>query len=139
MGEILSMVRPEDLLRFGLIPELVGRLPVIATMEELSEDDLVRVLREPKNALTKQYERLFAYDDVRLRFTEGALKAIASEALKRKSGARGLRSVMEKSMLDIMYELPSKEGVKECVISEQVITNGDYPVVLFDSGKKKSA
>jgi ATP-dependent Clp protease ATP-binding subunit ClpX len=139
MGEILSMVRPEDLLRFGLIPELVGRLPVIATMEELAEDDLVRVLREPRNALTKQYERLFAYDDVRLRFTEGALKAIAREALKRKSGARGLRSVMEKSMLDVMYELPSKEGVKECVISEQVILNGDYPVVLFDSGKKKSA
>ena len=139
VGEILSMVKPEDLLRFGLIPELVGRLPVIATMEELSEDDLVRVLKEPKNALTKQYERLFAYDDVRLRFTEGALKAIASEALKRKSGARGLRSVMEKSMLDVMYELPSKEGVKECVISEQVILNGDYPVVLFDSGKKKSA
>jgi ATP-dependent Clp protease ATP-binding subunit ClpX len=139
VGEILAMVRPEDLLRFGLIPELVGRLPVIATMEELSEEDLLRILREPKNALTKQYERLFAYDKVRLRFTEGALKAIAREALKRKSGARGLRSVMEEAMLDVMYELPSKEGVKECVISEQVILNGDYPVVLFESDKKKSA
>ena len=139
MGELLSMVRPEDLLRFGLIPELVGRLPVIATMEELEEEDLVRILREPKNALTKQYERLFAYDDIRLRFTEGALHAIAKEALKRKSGARGLRSVLEESMLDVMYELPSKEGVKECVISEQVVLNGDYPVVLFDSEEKKSA
>jgi len=139
MGEILSLVRPEDLLRFGLIPELVGRLPVIATMEELDEADLVRILREPKNALTKQYERLFAYDNIRLRFTEGALSAIAHEALKRKSGARGLRSVLESAMLDVMYELPSKEGVKECVISEQVILNNDYPVILFDSEKKKSA
>jgi ATP-dependent Clp protease ATP-binding subunit ClpX len=139
MGEILAMVRPEDLLRFGLIPELVGRLPVIATMEELDEADLVRILREPKNALIKQYERLFAYDGIRLRFTEGALSAIAREALKRKSGARGLRSVLEEAMLDVMYELPSREGVKECVISEQVILNGDYPVILFDNEKKKSA
>jgi ATP-dependent Clp protease ATP-binding subunit ClpX len=139
MGELLAMVRPEDLLRFGLIPELVGRLPVIAAMEELGEDDLVRVLREPKNALTKQYERLFAYDNIRLRFTEGSLSAIARKALKRKSGARGLRSVLEEAMLDVMYELPSKEGVKECVISEQVILNGDYPVVLYESEKKKSA
>ncbi len=139
MGEVLSMVRPEDLLRFGLIPELVGRLPVMATMEELEQDDLVRILQEPKNALTKQYERLFAYDDIRLRFTDGALAAIAREALKRKSGARGLRSVLEESMLEVMYELPSREGVKECVISEQVILNGDYPVILFDNEKKKSA
>ncbi len=139
MGDLLAMVQPEDLLRFGLIPELVGRLPVIATMEELVEDDLVRVLREPKNALTKQYERLFAYDNIRLRFTEGALSAIARKALQRKSGARGLRSVLEEAMLDVMYDLPSKEGVKECVISEQVILNGDYPVVLYESEKKKSA
>jgi ATP-dependent Clp protease ATP-binding subunit ClpX len=139
IGELLSMVRPEDLLRFGLIPELVGRLPVIAAMTELDENDLVRVLREPKNALIKQYERLFAYDNIRLRFTEGALTAIAKEALKRKSGARGLRSVLEESMLDVMYELPSKEGVKECVISEQVILNSDYPVILYDNEKKKSA
>ncbi|MBU0481630.1 MAG: ATP-dependent Clp protease ATP-binding subunit ClpX [Proteobacteria bacterium] len=139
MGEVLAMVRPEDLLRFGLIPELVGRLPVIATMEELEEEDLVRILREPKNALIKQYERLFAFDNIRLRFTEGAMRAIAREAMKRKSGARGLRSVMEEAMLDVMYELPSKEGVQECVISEQVIMNGDYPVVLYDSKKKKTA
>ncbi len=139
VGELLAKVRPEDLLRFGLIPELVGRLPVIATMEELVEDDLVRVLREPKNALTKQYERLFAYDNIRLRFTEGALSAIARKALQRKSGARGLRSVLEEAMLDVMYDLPSQEGVKECVISEQVILNGDYPVVLYENEKKKSA
>jgi len=139
IGEILAEVRSEDLLRFGLIPELVGRLPVIATMDELDEGDLVRVLREPKNALTKQYERLFAYDNIRLRFTEGALAAIAREAMKRKSGARGLRSVMEEAMLDVMYELPSLPDARECVISEQVILNGDYPVVLYESGKKKSA
>ncbi|MFZ5774738.1 MAG: ATP-dependent Clp protease ATP-binding subunit ClpX [Thermodesulfobacteriota bacterium] len=141
MGEVLAQVQAEDLLRFGLIPELVGRLPVVATMEELDEEDLVRVLREPKNALTRQYERLFDFDSIRLRFTEGALKAIAHEAIKRKSGARGLRTVMEQAMLDIMYELPSKENARECVISEQVILNGDYPVVLYDNGEetKKSA
>jgi len=139
LGEILAQVQAEDLLRFGLIPELVGRLPVVATMEELDEKDLVRILKEPRNALTKQYERLFEFDNIRLRFTEGALTAIAHEAIKRKSGARGLRTVMENAMLDIMYELPSKENVRECVISEQVILNGDYPVVLYGSENKKSA
>lgn len=140
MGEILAQVESEDLLRFGLIPELVGRLPVVATMEELEEADLVRILRVPKNALTKQYERLFDYDNIRLRFTEGALNAIAKEAIRRKSGARGLRAVMEEAMLDVMYELPSKPNVRECVISEQVIVNKDYPVVLFDNEEtKKSA
>jgi ATP-dependent Clp protease ATP-binding subunit ClpX len=131
IGELLKMVQPEDLLKFGLIPEMVGRLPVIATMEELMEEDLIRILKEPKNALTKQYQKLFEFDGIGLRFTEGALAAIASKALKRKSGARGLRSVMEEAMLDVMYDLPSKENVQECVISEQVITQGDYPVVLY--------
>lgn len=138
MGEVLAMVQPEDLLRFGLIPEFVGRLPVIATMNELDESDLIKILREPKNALTKQYEKLFEYDNIRLRFTEGAVAAIAKEAVKRKSGARGLRSVMEEAMLDIMYELPSQENVRECVISEQVILNGDYPVVLYENEKKSA-
>jgi ATP-dependent Clp protease ATP-binding subunit ClpX len=133
IGELLKLVQPEDLLKFGLIPELVGRLPVIATMEELVEDDLVRILKEPKNALTKQYQKLFEFDGISLRFTEGALTAIAQKALKRKSGARGLRSVMEEAMLDVMYDLPSREGVQECVISEQVITQGDYPVVLYQN------
>ncbi|ADH85997.1 ATP-dependent Clp protease ATP-binding subunit ClpX [Desulfurivibrio alkaliphilus] len=138
-GEILAQVASEDLLRYGLIPELVGRLPVTATMDELEEEDLIRILREPKNALTRQYEKLFAFDDIRLRFTEGALAAIAREAIQRKAGARGLRSVMEAAMLDIMYDLPSQENVRECVISEQVITNHDYPVVLYDNEEKKSA
>ena len=135
LGELLAAVQPEDLLKYGLIPELVGRLPVIATMEELLEEDLVRILKEPKNALTKQYTRLFEFDDIKLRFTEGALVAIAKKALERKSGARGLRSVMESAMLDVMYDLPSKDNVQECVISEQVINNGDYPVILY---QKKS-
>ena len=138
MGEILATVQPEDLLRFGLIPEFVGRLPVIATMNELDESDLIRILREPKNALTKQYEKLFEFDDIRLRFTEGALTAIAREAVKRKSGARGLRSVMEEAMLEVMFELPSQEHVRECVISEQVILNGDYPVILYENEKKSA-
>ncbi len=136
LGDILAGVQPEDLLKFGLIPEFVGRLPVIATMLELTEDDLVRILKEPKNALTKQYQRLFQFDDITLRFTEGALTAIAKKALKRKSGARGLRSVMEKAMLDVMYDLPSRENVQECVISEQVVTNGDYPVVLYENSQE---
>ncbi len=140
VGEILATVQPEDLLRFGLIPELVGRLPVIATMNELEEEDLVRILREPKNALTRQYERLFELDNIKLRFTEGALTAIAREALKRKAGARGLRSVMEEAMLDVMYELPSDPNAQECIISEQVILNGDFPVILYkDTKTKKSA
>jgi len=133
IGEILASVQPEDLLKFGLIPELVGRLPVIATMTELSEDDLVRILKEPKNALTKQYQKLFQFDEIQLRFTEGALAAIAKKSLERKSGARGLRSVLEEAMLDVMYDLPSKQNVQECVISEQVITNGDYPVILYQN------
>jgi ATP-dependent Clp protease ATP-binding subunit ClpX len=131
LGELLAAVQPEDLLKFGLIPELVGRLPVIATMEELLEEDLVRILREPKNALTKQYQKLFDFENIQLRFTEGALSAIARKALVRKSGARGLRSVLEEAMLDVMYDLPSKKDVQECVVSEQVITNGDYPVILY--------
>ena len=133
VGEILATVQPEDLLKFGLIPELVGRLPVIATMAELDEEDLVRILREPKNALTKQYQKLFQFEDIQLRFTEGALTAIARKSMERKSGARGLRSVLEEAMLDVMYDLPSKQNVQECVISEQVITSGDYPVILYQS------
>ncbi len=133
LGELLASVQPEDLLKFGLIPELVGRLPVIATMDELHEEDLVRILKEPKNALTKQYKKLFEFENIKLRFTEGALIAIAQKALARKSGARGLRSVMEGAMLDVMYDLPSKENVQECVISEQVINNGDYPVILYQN------
>jgi len=137
LGELLSSVRPEDLLKFGLIPELVGRLPVIATMEELDEKDLIRILKEPKNALVKQYQKLFEFDGISLKFTEGALVAIAQQAMARKSGARGLRSVMENAMLDVMYDLPSKKDVQECVINEQVITKGEYPVILYQNNVAK--
>ena len=137
IGELLAAVQPEDLLKFGLIPELVGRLPVIATMEELVEEDLIRILREPKNALIKQYQRLFELEGIKLSFTEGSLVAIARKALKRKSGARGLRSVLEAAMLDVMYELPSRENVEECVISEQVINDGEYPVILYGTNENK--
>jgi len=133
LGELLASVQPEDLLKFGLIPELVGRLPVIATMEELEESDLIRILKEPKNALVKQYKKLFEFDGISLRFTEGALVAIAKKAMKRKSGARGLRSVMEDAMLDVMYDLPSKKDVQECVINKQVITDGEYPLILYQT------
>ncbi|HEB70711.1 MAG TPA: ATP-dependent Clp protease ATP-binding subunit ClpX [Desulfobulbus sp.] len=139
IGEILSGIQPEDLLKFGLIPELVGRLPVIATMEELVEEDLIRILKEPKNALTKQYQKLFEFEGIALRFTEGALQAIAKKALERKSGARGLRSVMEEAMLDVMYELPSDEHATECLINKQVILDGEYPVILYENSKKKKS
>ncbi len=137
IGEILQQTQPEDLFKFGLIPELVGRLPMIATMEELEEDDLIRILKEPKNALTKQYQRLFELDGVKLRFTEGALKAVVKKAMERKAGARGLRSVMEEAMLEVMYELPSEEGVQECVVNKEVITGGGYPVLLYDGDTEK--
>jgi len=139
-GEVIEDIQPEDLLKFGLIPELVGRLPVIATMSELSEEDLVRILKEPKNALTKQYQKLFELEGITLRFTSGALQAIAAKALQRKAGARGLRSVMEAAMLEVMFELPSEPNVTECVVSEQVITAGEYPVILYENAEtKKSA
>jgi len=138
-SEIIVEIQPEDLLKFGLIPELVGRLPVIATMVELTEDDLVQILQEPKNALTKQYQKLFEFEGVTLRFTTGALQAIAAKALKRKSGARGLRSVLEEAMLDIMFQLPSEENVTECVINEHVVNNGDYPVILYENKENKKS
>ncbi|PIE63853.1 MAG: ATP-dependent Clp protease ATP-binding subunit ClpX [Desulfobacterales bacterium] len=138
-GEILSSIQPEDLLKFGLIPELVGRLPVTATMQELLEEDLIRILKEPKNALTKQYMKLFELEDIKLRFTEGALQAIAKKALERKSGARGLRSVMEEAMVEVMYELPSDTNATECVVNEQVITHAEYPVILYENAENKKS
>ncbi|OQX17743.1 MAG: ATP-dependent protease ATP-binding subunit ClpX [Desulfobulbaceae bacterium A2] len=135
--ELLARIQPEDLLKFGLIPEFVGRLPVVTTMAELTEDDLIRILREPKNALCKQYERLFAYEGIILRFTEGALQAVARKAIDRKAGARGLRSVLEEAMLEVMYSLPSEELARECIINEQVVNEGEYPVVLYDKGEAK--
>ena len=133
IGEVLIRVQPEDLIKFGLIPEFIGRLPVIATLDELSENAMIRILSEPKNALVKQYQKLFEFEDVTLRFTEGALAAVAREARKRKSGARGLRSILETAMLDVMYDLPSQNNVRECVISEEVVLNHESPILLYES------
>jgi len=138
IGEILKLVRPEDLIKFGLIPEFLGRLPVIATLDELNEESLIRILKEPKNALVKQFQKLFEMEGVNLRFTDSAYAAIAKEALKRKSGARGLRAILEASMIDIMYELPSIENVKECVIGEDVILHGEDPILLYEPQKKQA-
>ena len=129
--ELLHDVQPEDLLKFGLIPEFIGRLPVIATLDELDESALVRILKEPKNALTKQYSKLFDMESVHLKFTEEALKAIAREAMKRKSGARGLRAIMENIMLDIMYDMPSQPNIKEVVISDDVVNKSEPPIVVY--------
>ena len=114
---LLSDVQPEDLLKFGMIPEFIGRLPVIATLNELDEEDLIRILSEPKDAIIKQYKKLFELENVKLKFTDGALRAIAKLSIERKSGARGLRSILENTMLDIMYDLPSTNDVRECVIT----------------------
>ena len=130
-GKLLSKVQPEDLLHFGLIPEFVGRLPIIATLEELDEEALIRVLKEPKNALVKQYKKLFELEDVELKFTDDAIVEIAKEAILRKSGARGLRAIMENIMLDIMYDIPSRDSVKEVIISKETIINGDSPKVVY--------
>ncbi len=138
IGEILEMVQPEDLIKYGLIPEFLGRLPVIATLDELRESSLIRILSEPKNALIKQFKKLFELEGVNLRFTDNALSAIAKEALKRKSGARGLRSILESSMLNIMYQIPSVDSVKECVISEDVILRKEEPILLYEQTKKQA-
>jgi len=138
LGETLREVQPEDLIKFGLIPEFLGRLPVVATLDELSADSLVRILTEPKNALIKQYKKLFEIEGVNLRLTDSALSAIADEALKRKSGARGLRAILETCMLDIMYDIPSKEDVKECVIGEEVVLKKEEPILLYEPSKKQA-
>ncbi len=132
LGELLSKIQPTDLLKYGLIPEFVGRIPVVATLNELDEDALIQILREPKNALVKQYQRLFDMEKVHLKFTDGALVAIAKEALNRKTGARGLRAILENAMLDVMYDIPSQDRVKEVVLNEDVITKGVKPIILYD-------
>jgi ATP-dependent Clp protease ATP-binding subunit ClpX len=130
-GEILRKIEPEDLLRFGLIPEFVGRVPVLATLEDLDEEALVRILQEPKNALVKQYQRLFEMEDVKLTFADEAFKEIAKKAIKRKTGARGLRSIMEGILLDTMFELPGMEGVEEVVISGEVVAGEASPLHIY--------
>ena len=136
LSEILAKAQPADLLKFGLIPELIGRLPVIASLEELTEDALLQILTEPRNALVKQYQKMFAFEDVKLRFTEGALRAVAQEAIRRKSGARGLRAIMEDIMLDIMYEIPSQSNIKECIINEEVTLTREKPLLLYEKETK---
>jgi ATP-dependent Clp protease ATP-binding subunit ClpX len=132
LGELLAQVEPADLLRYGLIPEFIGRLPVVATLDELDEDALVRILCEPKNALVKQYQKLFDMERVNLKFTDGGLIAVAREALKRKTGARGLRSILENAMLEVMYDIPSQDRVKEVVINEEVILQGTQPIIVYE-------
>lgn len=129
IGELFKQVEPEDLIKFGLIPELIGRLPVIATLEELDEDALIQILTEPKNALTKQYEYLFQMEDAKLEFSQDALVAIAKQALNRKTGARGLRSIVENALLDTMYDLPSIEGQKTVSVNEAVINENQPPTI----------
>jgi ATP-dependent Clp protease ATP-binding subunit ClpX len=138
VGELLRLVEPDDLMKFGMIPEFIGRLPVLATLNDLKEDDLVTILTEPKNALTKQYQKLFEMEKVKLQFTKEALRAVAKEALGRHSGARGLRAIMEDAMLEIMYDVPFREGVKECRITEGVVLKKEAPQLFFEKEKKSA-
>jgi ATP-dependent Clp protease ATP-binding subunit ClpX len=138
VGDLLVLIQPEDLLKYGLIPEFVGRLPVVATLHDLDEPALVRILREPKNAIIKQYQRYFELEKVRLKFTDDAVAAVAREAMKRGTGARGLRAVLEEVMLEVMYELPSLPGLKECIITREVILNKDRPILISEQ-KEQSA
>lgn len=138
VGDILSKILPQDLLKYGMIPEFVGRIPVIVGLDALSEDDLVKILVEPKNALVRQYQKVFSLDGVTLEFQEDAIRAIAREAEKRKTGARGLRAVLEERLLDIMYDLPSRTDVTKCIITKDVVLSGVAPIlVTSDRGKKK--
>lgn len=139
IGEIIKDVQPEDLIKYGLIPEFVGRMPVIATLSDLSEDALVKVLTEPKNALLKQYVTLFEMEDVKLTVTDEALRAIAKKAIERKTGARGLRAILEENLMNLMYEIPDKKDVVEIIIDEEVINNGKEPKFVLGEKNKKSA
>lgn len=132
MSRLLDEVQPQDLVKFGLIPELIGRIPILTHVDELDEDGLIRILTEPKNALVKQYQKLFSLDGVSLQFTPNAVRAIAHEACERKTGARGLRNVMERCMLDLMYHLPSLKGLKECIINKYVIEENKEPALLYE-------
>ncbi|MCA9600444.1 MAG: AAA family ATPase, partial [Myxococcales bacterium] len=132
VGRLLEQVQPEDLLKAGLIPEFIGRLPLVATLHELNEEALVDILTQPKNALVKQFSKLFEMDGVKLKFSNGALHAVAKEALKRRAGARGLRAILEHAMLDIMYDIPSRGGIKEVVVNEEVIVKGDAPLIVYE-------
>ncbi len=138
IGDLFSKAEPEDLLKFGLIPEFVGRLPVIATLTDLDEDALIQILTQPKNALTKQYAKLFEMEGAQLKFSDDALRAIAKKAIKRKTGARGLRAILETLLLDLMYDLPSMENVEEVIINADVVDNDADPVIVHSDAKKNS-
>ncbi|MEW5953827.1 MAG: ATP-dependent protease ATP-binding subunit ClpX [Bacillota bacterium] len=137
IGEILANILPEDLLRYGLIPEFVGRLPIIVTLDALDEEALIRILTEPRNALVKQYEKLFELDGVSLEFHQDALKSIAEEALRRNTGARGLRSILEEVMLEIMYDIPSREDISKCAVTRDTIVKRETPLIVSQERKKK--
>ncbi|NMA87162.1 MAG: ATP-dependent Clp protease ATP-binding subunit ClpX [Tissierellia bacterium] len=139
IGELLKELQPEDLIKYGLIPEFVGRLPVMVTLEELDEEALISILTEPKNALVKQYKELFEMDGVELEFDNGALNAIAEKAIERKTGARGLRSIIEETLLDIMYEIPSRDDIEKCLITKETILGGEPTLVLSERAAKNRA
>ncbi|MGJ8682428.1 ATP-dependent protease ATP-binding subunit ClpX, partial [Paraglaciecola sp.] len=138
-GELLKKVEPEDLVKYGLIPEFIGRLPVLTSLEELSEDALIQILQEPKNAITKQYSALFNMEDTELEFRDDALQAIAKKAMQRKTGARGLRSIVEGVLLDTMYELPTMQEVSKVVVDETVIRGESQPILIYDNSSDKKA
>jgi len=135
-SELLTHIMPEDLLKFGLIPEFVGRLPIIVTLHSLDEGALVKILKEPKNALVKQYQKLFEIDGVTLEFEDEALRLIARQALERKTGARGLRAIMEELMLDVMFEIPSREDIEKCIITKDVVLNKSEPIIIISEGQR---
>ena len=139
LGDILAQILPEDLLKFGLIPEFIGRLPIVVTLEALEEESLIKILTEPRNALVKQYQKIFSMDGVDLVFTKEAISCIATEAMKRKTGARALRSIIEENMLDIMYEIPSLTNVNKCIITPEVIEKGEKPTLLYSEELEKEA
>ncbi len=138
IGEILGEVTPQDLVKFGLIPEFVGRVPINVSLEGLDEEALVRILKEPKNALIKQYQRLFEFDDVDLRFEDDAIEAIAKKALERKTGARGLRSIMEDVLMDVMYRIPSDDTIEKCIITKEVIEGMSEPFIVHREAVRKA-
>ena len=138
VGELFKTLEPEDLLRYGLIPEFVGRLPIIATLDDLNEDSLVKILLEPKNSLIKQYQELFRFENVKLTFTSQAVKEIAKKAISKKTGARGLRSIFESILLKTMFELPGQKNVEEVIIEKTTVITGELPIVVHSKNKDKT-
>jgi ATP-dependent Clp protease ATP-binding subunit ClpX len=137
--ELLNKVTTGDLAKFGLIPEFIGRLPVICSLASLTEEAMIDILTKPKNAIVKQFQKLFDFENVNLKFTEGAMRAVVKEALKRKTGARGLRAILEESMLEIMYEIPSEKSIKEVVITEELILNGAQAILVYRTPEEMAA